>query len=252
MKAGKQVFITNERGIKLSAKIDFPNHSSQKVALFSHCFTCNKNYKILRNISRVLCENGFIVLRFDYQGLGQSQGRFAETSFTSNISDLNCVYQYLQANYSVPQLLLGHSLGGATLISALPEWSAKCLVTIGTPAELLHLYHLLSPDQKGLEEYGEVKVNVVGRELMMGKAFIEDLKNYDYEEKIKAISIPTMICHSPEDDIVDIHHAGELFKMIKQQCNFISLDGMDHLLSNEKDAEYLGQIINAWAARYCY
>jgi uncharacterized OsmC-like protein/alpha/beta superfamily hydrolase len=236
----------------LHAKLEMPADGKVKrYAIFAHCFTCSSNLGIVRHISRNLTSNGIAVLRFDFTGLGQSDGDFSETNFSSNVEDIVAVYDFLNKNYQAPELLIGHSLGGTAILMAASKLKeVKAIVTIGSPAEPTHVRHLFNSKLPTIEESGEAEVNIGGRPFKIKKQFIDDLEENNLSEIVKKLKIPYLILHSPQDKIVEISNAAQLYNSAFHPKSFISLDGADHLLSNKTDALYTADVISTWMTRY--
>lgn len=251
MKSEKVTF-KNKQGFELAARLEIPELQPPKAyALFAHCFTCNKNLTAVRNIGKSLTNNGIAVLRFDFTGLGESEGEFENTNFSSNIEDLIAAAEFLKHNYQAPSILIGHSLGGAAVIFAtnhLP--SVKAVVTIGAPSNPKHVSHLLKSGIEELQNSGEALIIIGGREFKIKKQFLEDIHEKNMFETVKSMRRPLLVMHSPQDTTVGIENAAEIYKAGWHPKSFISLDGADHLLTHREDSSYAGQIIAAWANRY--
>ena len=247
----KKIF-ENGKGEKLVAYIELPIGSRpHNFAIFAHCFTCNKNFQAVRNISLALTQQGFGVLSFDFTGLGESEGEFADTNFTTNVDDLIAAADFLEANYQSPTLIIGHSLGGAAAVFAASKInSIQALVAIGAPADPTHVQHLLKDKKEDIEANGKAKVNIGGRDFMVKKQFLDDLEDHSLEKVLKKLRKSILIAHSPQDKIVDIKNAAQLYEAAHHPKSFISLDGADHLLGNKKDSLYLGSLIATWSRRY--
>ncbi|RQP15110.1 MAG: OsmC family protein [Chryseobacterium sp.] len=242
----------NKNGERLGGILQLPpDRDPHNFALFAHCFTCTKNLIAIRNISTELTRAGFGVLRFDFTGLGDSEGDFAETNFSGNVDDLVAAADFLRENYMAPSLLIGHSLGGAASIFAadrLPD--VKAVATIGAPSDPVHVRHLLKEDHEEIERKGKALVDIGGRDFTIKKQFLDDLENYSMSEIVRHFKKSLLIMHSPQDRIVGIKNAEELFKAAFHPKSFVSLDGADHLLSDAQDSLYVGHVIAAWASRY--
>jgi len=251
MNREKHIF-KNKDGEKLVAFIELPiGNRPHNFAIFAHCFTCNKNFQAVRNISLALTQQGFGVLSFDFTGLGESEGDFADTNFTSNVEDLIAAADFLAKTYQSPTLIIGHSLGGAAAIFAANKIaSIQALVTIGSPADPAHVQHLLKDKKEDIEANGKAKVNIGGRDFMIKKQFLDDLENQTLEKTLRELRKSILIAHSPQDKIVDINNAAKLYEAAHHPKSFISLDGADHLLGNKKDSQYLGTLIATWSRRY--
>jgi putative redox protein len=236
----------------LFARLELPaDGKADFFAIFAHCFTCNSSLGVVRHISRTLTGHGFGVLRFDFTGLGRSQGEFSETNFSGNVSDLLAVASYLKEHYKAPTLLIGHSLGGAAVLTAaqqLPE--IKAIATIGAPAEASHVTHLFKEGIETIQKNGEAQINIGGRPFKIKKQFIEDLEKKETLEIVKELKKPLLIMHSPQDSIVGIGNAAKLYHAAFHPKSFISLDGADHLLSNKEDAVYAANMIGTWVGKY--
>lgn len=251
MKNEKVEFV-NSRGVKISGKLELPvNQFPKAYALFAHCFTCNKNLTAIRNISRSLTSHGFGVLRFDFTGLGQSGGDFSETNFSSNVTDLEDVAHYMEQELEAPKLLIGHSLGGAPAIFASKNLSCiKATVTIGAPSSPQHIQHLFKSNLDEIKESGVAMVEIGGRSFPISNQFVEDISAKNMQETVKSLRKPLLIMHSPQDTVVEVSNASEIYTAAVHPKSFISLDGADHLLSNKEDSIYVGNVISEWASRY--
>lgn len=248
----EKVTFENSKGIILSGSVELPENDSPKAfAIFSHCFTCNKNLINVKYISEALSEKRIAVLRFDFSGLGDSQGNFAETDFSSNIDDLLRAADFLTHNYEAPKLLVGHSLGGAASIVAAGQLeSVKAISLLGTPSTLDHIKRLFVNKMDEIAQNGSAMIDVAGREVEIGKGFVDDLANYNIKKSLNQLNKPLLILHSPQDEMVNISHATEIFMAARHPKSFIALDGIDHLVKNIKDARYVGSLIGEWAMRY--
>lgn len=247
-------------------KLEFPNQSGQQLvgalelpdgaqpasfALFAHCFTCGKDIAAATRIARALAEQGIGVLRFDFTGLGNSDGDFANSNFSSNVSDLVAAAEYLREHRGAPELLLGHSLGGAAVLAAahqLPD--VKAIVTIGAPATADHVSHLFRDKIDEIRERGSAAVALGGRELTIQSQLIDDLEEFTDTGHIGRLRRPLLIFHSPVDRIVPISEAAAIYEAAKHPKSFISLDNADHLLSDKRDSRYVAATAAAWASRY--
>ena len=248
----QKVSFKNSSGENLSGQIDFPLISKPKAyVLFAHCFTCSKNLKSVAHISQAFTQLGIAVLRFDFTGLGQSEGDFADTNFSSNLSDLEDAYHFLDAHYEAPKILVGHSLGGAAVLHVAGTLEkVQAVATIGAPSTPNHVTHLLDAGREELEVKGEAKINIGGRPFRMKKQFLEDLEEKTDFESIKQLGKALLILHSPQDHIVGVENAQEIYVNAKHPKSFVSLDGAHHLLTAEADARYAGTMIANWANRY--
>lgn len=250
--SSKKINFENSRGEKLSARIEFPiDQKPHNFVVFAHCFTCNKNFRAVRYITKALTGQGFGVLSFDFTGLGESEGEFADTTFSSSVDDLICAASYLEENYTAPTLFIGHSLGGAAVIMASSQLEeVKAVVTIGTPSAPQHVKHLLQSGIEEIREKGVAEVSIGGRPFFVKKEFIDDLDNQNLLGLIRQIRKSFLFMHSPQDEIVGIDNAAEMYQAAFHPKSFISLDGADHLLSKEEDACYAGDVIANWVKRY--
>ena len=248
----RQLQFTNRYGHKLAAQLDLPiDGKPHAYAIFAHCFTCTKNLKAVDNINRSLTRGGIGVLRFDFTGLGQSEGEFADTNFTTNVSDLVDAASYLAKHYSAPGILIGHSLGGAAVLQAASEIeSATAAAVIGAPARPDHVLRHLSEATKEIEAQGEAEVRLAGRPFRIKKQFLDDLKADPMAGVIKSLKRALLILHSPVDNVVGIENAAEIFQAARHPKSFVSLDTADHLLTEPADSRYAGAMIAAWARRY--
>jgi alpha/beta superfamily hydrolase len=248
----EKIRFDNGRGQILTGRLDRAEDGpSDTVALFAHCFTCTKNLKAIANISKALVHEGITVLRFDFTGLGESEGDFEETNFTSNTEDLIAASRYLGEAYRPPKLLIGHSLGGAAVLQAAGSIeSSRAVATIAAPCEPGHLKELLKVDDETLRSKGEVEINIGGRPFRMKKQFFDDLDRRGMDFKIHNLKRALLILHSPADSIVSIDNAAHIFQAARHPKSFISLDRADHLLMHESDTRYAGSVIAAWVRRY--
>ncbi len=251
MRSQKVVFHNSKRE-KLAARLELPvNQKPHTFALFAHCFTCNKNLTAVRNISRALTIEGVGVLRFDFTGLGESEGDFADTNFSSNIEDVIRAAEYLREEYQPPAILVGHSLGGAAVIRAGYELEyVKAVATIGAPFDPEHVKHLFEEGVDAIESTGVAEVSIGGRPFTVKKHFLEDIAQAKMVERIERLGKALLIMHSPQDMTVSIENAASIYTTARHPKSFISLDGADHLLSNKEDSQYVGSTIATWAGRY--
>jgi uncharacterized OsmC-like protein/fermentation-respiration switch protein FrsA (DUF1100 family) len=241
----------NAQGLKLAGRLDRPDGMARAFALFAHCFTCDKTSKAAVRISRALAAIGVGVLRFDFTGLGDSEGDFAATGFSSNIADLIAAAGRMADKGIAPELLIGHSLGGTAMLAAAPDIaSARAVVGIGAPSEPSHVLRLLGEGVKTIEADGRAEVNVGGRPFMVGKAFVDDVRMQSLRERIGHLGRALLIMHSPLDAIVGIDNATAIFVAARHPKSFVSLDTADHLLTKPTDADYAAGVIAAWATRY--
>lgn len=247
-----KIEILNKNGEKLAAKLELP--TSQKAvqyALFAHCFTCNKNLTAIKHITRALNQSGIGVLTFDFTGLGDSEGSFEETNFSSNVEDLISASDYLKENLKAPELIIGDSLGGAAAIVASAQIdSIKAVATIGAPSSPVHVSHLFEEDIDEIESNGVAEVSIGGRPFTVKKQFLKDIETNNLKDILSKNRKPILILHSPIDQTVGVNNAAELFQAAHHPKSFISLDTANHLLTDSVDSLYAGQMIANWARRY--
>lgn len=242
----------NKGGFELSARLYLPlDETPRFYAVFAHCFTCSKNLKAVSNISNTLSQLGVAVLSFDFTGLGNSEGKFEETGFSSNVDDLLAAADFLEKKYDAPKMLVGHSLGGSAVIFAAAELDyVEAVVTIGSPANPKHVQRLFESDMETIQKEGSAKVNIGGRSFRIKKDFVEDLESKNLPALISGMRKAFLFLHSPQDKIVDISNAAELYQSAHHPKSFISLDGADHLLSVENESIYAGELISTWSKKY--
>lgn len=248
----KRVHFTNEKGQKLAAKLELPiDKKPEAFAIFAHCFTCNMNLNAVKHISTALTERGFGVLRFDFTGLGQSEGDFADTNFSSNVQDLICAAGFLGEYYQAPKLIIGHSLGGtAAIFAGSVIESIQAIATIGAPSSPVHVKKQFGEYLETILSENQAEVKLAGRPFTIKKQFIEDLQEQDIKAVIDELRKPILILHSPQDNTVSIDNAAKLYSNAIHPKSFVSLDGADHLLSKKEDSQYAGSVIATWARRY--
>lgn len=250
----EKITFENANGVMLSAKIELPaERRPHNFAIFAHCFTCNKNFNAVRTISGALAARGFGVLSFDFTGLGESEGDFADTNFSGSVEDLISAAGFLKTNFKSPSLIVGHSLGGAASILAASRIAEiKAVATIGAPAEPQHVANLFQPQEvANIKADGAVSVSLGGRPFTIKRHFFEDLEAQNLLTVIRRMRDKAFLfLHSPQDTTVSIDNAAELYKAAFHPKSFVSLDGADHLLSKKADALYAGDLIASWAARY--
>lgn len=241
-------------GATLSGVLHQPDVVSPKAyAVFAHCFTCTKNFKAAVNISDALCAEGIAVLRFDFTGLGDSEGDFADTHFSSNVQDLVDAAGFLTKEYQAPEILVGHSLGGTAILAAAQRISsAVAVATIGAPADAVHVLHLLGDDLEAIEQQGEARVNLAGRPFRIRKDFVDDVRSQSVRDGIRSLRKALLVMHSPIDELVPVKEAARIYSSAMHPKSFISLDDADHLLTDEKDSRYAGHVLAAWASRFIH
>ncbi|HKJ64524.1 MAG TPA: bifunctional alpha/beta hydrolase/OsmC family protein [Desulfopila sp.] len=241
----------NASGDTLSGKLELPLDEPRAFALFAHCFTCSKDVIAAHAIAKALASAGIGVLRFDFTGLGNSQGDFSNTNFSSNVDDLHSACSHLAKKYAMPELLIGHSLGGAAVLKAAVDIEeVKAVVTIAAPSELSHLSDLLVSKNQTIEREGQARVNLAGRTFTVKKQLLEDLQKTELLEGVEGFRKALLVMHAPLDDTVSIEHAGRIFQAARHPKSFVSLDSADHLLTNDRDGHYAARVIAAWADRY--
>jgi pimeloyl-ACP methyl ester carboxylesterase len=243
---------TNRRGLALSARLDGPREGAAVAyALFAHCFTCGKDIKAAYHIAQALNREGIGVLRFDFTGLGASQGEFADTNFSSNVADLIDAARYMESRGIPPRILIGHSLGGAAVIQAAAAIPAvRAVVTIAAPSKPSQLTHHLERIRDPLKTQGQADITIAGRRLTIKKQFLDDISQADIDQALKELDRALLILHSPHDTVVDIENAARLYRTAQHPKSFVSLDTADHLLSDPEDSRYAGGLIAAWVRRY--
>lgn len=237
----------------LAARLELPEGTPLAFALFAHCFTCSKDSFAASRISQALVDYGIAVLRFDFTGLGGSDGDFANTNFSSNIDDIVAATEFLRDNYRAPTLMIGHSLGGAAVLAAAHRVpSATAVVTIASPSDPSHIANLFTGSSDEIENTGEASVQLGGREFRIRKQLLDDVASQPQLARIRDLDAALLVVHSPIDETVGIDNAREIFEAARHPKSFVALDGADHLLSNRDDAAFAASIIAAWAARYSF
>lgn len=247
----QNVVFQNAAGDSLSGILDAPLGEVKAYGLFGHCFTCSKDIKAIREISRNLAKAGFGILRFDFAGLGNSEGNFPHTNFSTNITDLEAASNYLAEQFQAPELLIGHSLGGAAALSAASSiGSIKAVVTIGAPYDPQHVSLHFGNQTDQIQNQGFAVVEIAGREFHIGRQFLDDLKENKIQHKLAALKSALLVMHSPVDSVVGIENAQQIFVHARHPKSFISLGNADHMLSNSHDASFAASMIAAWASNY--
>ncbi|MCP3471225.1 bifunctional alpha/beta hydrolase/OsmC family protein [Bradyrhizobium sp. CCGUVB1N3] len=242
---------TGEGGHLLAAALELPEGEPAAYALFAHCFTCGKDVLAARRIAVALAAKGIAVLRFDFTGLGSSEGDFANSTFSSNVADLVHAADHLRATRKAPAILIGHSLGGAAILAAagkIPE--AKAVVTVAAPSDPAHVTGLFREHLSNIRTQGEVEVSLAGRPFRIRREFLDDIVEHELIKDITTLHKALLVMHSPVDDTVGIDNATKIFVSAKHPKSFVSLDHADHLLSKTSDAVYAADVIAAWASRY--
>jgi len=241
----------SSQGHTLSARLDIPDGPHVASALFAHCFTCSKDIPAARRISQRLASQGIAVLRFDFTGLGHSGGEFANTGFSTNLEDLKAAAQALRHQGYSPDILIGHSLGGAAVIAVagdIPE--AKAVVTIGAPFAPGHVTENFGHKKTEIAEIGQAEVCLGGRPFTIKQSFLTDIAQYKLDAALKSLGKALLVLHAPRDAIVSVDNAAALFTAAKHPKSFVTLDDANHLITNPKDAEYTAEVIASWVRRY--
>lgn len=242
---------TGEGGHQLAAALELPDGEPAAFALFAHCFTCGKDTLAAKRISVALAAKGIAVLRFDFTGLGSSEGDFANSTFSSNVADLVHAADHLRAIRKAPSILIGHSLGGAAILAAagnIPE--AKAVATIAAPSDPAHVTGLFKEHLDNIRTQGEVEVSLAGRPFRIKREFLDDIVEHALMNDVTGLHKALLVMHSPVDDTVGIDNATKIFVAAKHPKSFVSLDHADHLLTKPADALYAADVIAAWASRY--
>ncbi|WP_411889878.1 alpha/beta fold hydrolase [Yoonia sp. SDW83-1] len=247
----EKLTFTGHAGDTLAARLDLPNGPHLATALFAHCFTCSKDITAARRIAARLAAMGVAVLRFDFTGLGHSEGEFENTNFTSNVQDLHAACAALEQKGMAPSLLIGHSLGGAAVIKAAPEMpTIKAVVTIGAPFDPGHVTHNFADAIPEIVDLGVAEVNLGGRPFRIGKSFVDDVSEVALSSSLAKLGAALLVLHAPRDATVGIENASDIFLAAKHPKSFVTLDDADHLVTRPADAEYAADVIAAWSKRY--
>ncbi|MEZ5658891.1 MAG: alpha/beta fold hydrolase [Burkholderiaceae bacterium] len=246
-----RVSFPGSQGTQLDARLDLPDLPPRQFALFAHCFTCTKESKAAAYVARSLTEHGFGVLRFDFTGLGGSEGDFGNTGFSSNLADLRAAGDWLRENHGPVSLLVGHSLGGAAVLAVAGEFEdCRAVATIGAPFDPAHVQAQFGDALAQIEREGKAEVSLGGRPFTIRRDFIEDLDAQPQARRIHELRKPLLIMHAPGDRIVGVDQARQIFEQAVHPKSFVSLDDADHLLSRASDARYASAVLAAWASRY--
>jgi putative redox protein len=252
MSSTLRLHFTGALGDRLAARVELPVGKPTACALFAHCFTCGKDLKAVVRISRALAERGIAVFRFDFTGLGESAGDFADTNFSSNLEDLVAAADLMRGEWGGAQILIGHSLGGSAVLAAarrIPE--VKAVATIGAPSDTEHLRDTLVSIVPELETDGEAELRLGGPPVRVRRQLLIDLEEQSMMASISNLGLPLLIFHSPADEVVSVDHARRIYKAARHPKSFVSLDGADHLLlAREEDARFVADVLAAWAGRY--
>ncbi len=251
MSTSEKITFPNGRGQELAARLELPDAPPAAYAVFAHCFTCSKDVAAASRVSRALRDRGFGVLRFDFTGLGNSDGDFANTNFSSNVADLVAAAEHLRATRGVPALLVGHSLGGAAVLAAAGRIpGVRAVATIAAPSDPAHVLHLLRDDLDAVEADGSAEIELAGRRFRIEKHFVEDLREQTFGEAVRALDAALLVLHSPTDEVVSIDHARRLYELARHPKSFVALDGADHLLTRREDSQFVADVLSVWARRY--
>jgi len=247
----ERIHFPGSQGTELVGRLETPSSPPTAYALFAHCFTCSKDLKAAGWIGRTLVERGIAVFRFDFTGLGESEGDFADTNFTSNLADLVAAGDWLREHREAAKILVGHSLGGAAVLAAARRFpEAMAVATLGAPSDTQHLGDMLRSKAPEIEQRGSAEVNLAGRSFRIKKQLLDDLAETTMRDCIHDLGKPLLIFHSPVDNVVGVDHARRIFEAAKHPKSFVSLDDADHLLTRQRDARYAGEVLAAWAGRY--
>ncbi len=249
---GKRIHFKSRQGHQLIGDVELPPGGDyQATALFAHCFTCNRNIKAARDITRSLAKAGFAVLRFDFTGLGQSEGDFSDTTFSSNLDDLEDAAGWMLDNLAAPQLLVGHSLGGTAVLAVAERLdSVRAVASIGAPLRPDHVLKQFGDQIEEIDNTGSAEVDLAGRPFQVRRDFIEDARHHPMEERLGRLGRALLVLHSPVDQTVSVDQAQGIFTAARHPKSYVSLDDADHLLSNAADSRYAGSVIASWAARF--
>ncbi len=247
----ERITFAGHAGDTLAARLDLPDGPHLATAVFAHCFTCSKDIPAARRISARLATMGIAVLRFDFTGLGHSEGEFANTHFSSNVADLVAAADYLSSRDMAPDVLIGHSLGGAAVLRAATQIdTAKAVVTLGAPSDPAHVAYQFDAHTDQITSEGQATVSLGGRPFEIRTSFLEDISNQNLSKCIASLNKALLVLHAPRDATVGIDNAAQIFEAAKHPKSFVTLDDADHLITNPKDAEYAAEVIASWVGRY--
>ena len=247
----ERITFPGSQGHDLAARLELPAGKPRSYALFAHCFSCSKDVLTAVRLAAELNACGIALLRFDFTGLGNSQGDFANTNFSSNVQDLIYAADFLRTHYQAPHILIGHSLGGAAVLAVagnIPE--VRAVATLNAPSDPAHVSHLFADSVADIESQGQAEVQLAGRTFSIQKQFLDDIAEQNLLNKVADLRKPLLIFHSPVDSVVNIEHAARIYKAAKHPKNFVSLDDADHMVSRPADAQYVASVLSAWASRY--
>lgn len=238
-------------GHRLRGVLDRPPKAPEGYALMAHCFTGGKDHHATRRISRALTDRGLATMRFDFTGIGESGGEFADATFSSNVADIVLAAEFLEANHGPPSLIVGHSLGGAAVLAATADIpSVQAVVAIGAPSDPAHVTHLFADAVTEIDEHGSGTVTLAGRPFRIRSEYLEDLHEQEQRDRVSALGRPLLILHAPDDEVVGVDHARLIYQAARHPKSFIALDGADHLLTQHRQAERVAQLVAAWADPY--
>ncbi|HWH34347.1 MAG TPA: bifunctional alpha/beta hydrolase/OsmC family protein [Acidimicrobiales bacterium] len=247
-----EITFTGSQGDRLAGRLRMPTGRPRALALFAHCFTCGKDMATATRVGAGLVAAGFGVLRFDFTGVGASEGDFAATNFSSNVADLVTAADLLRERLAAPRLLVGHSLGGAAVLAAaghIPEVTA--VATIAAPSDTAHVAEAFGSESvERIRRDGEAQVDIAGRPFRIRRQFLEDIAEHDLEPAVAGLDAALLVMHSPIDDTVGVEHARQIFEWARHPKSYVSLDHADHLLGDPADAAYAAGVLAAWASRY--
>ncbi len=247
----EKIVFKGEGGQMLAARLDKPDGIIKAYAIFAHCFTGTKDILSAKKIAETLVQQGIAVFRFDFTGLGESEGDFANTNFSSNVDDLISASKYMAEYHEAPDILIGHSLGGTAVLAAAKHVSSsKAIVTIGSPADAAHVAHTFSDYKEQILSEGAAEVCLAGRVFTIKKQFLEDIDSIKMQGCVQNLEKALLIMHAPRDEVVGIENAGQLFSWAKHPKSYVSLDDAEHLLMNRNNASYAANIIAAWVVKY--
>jgi len=250
MKTEQATFLSSSQQ-PLAAALDLPAGEPRATVLFAHCFSCGKDLRSARRFSQRLTDQGFAVMRFDFTGLGSSEGEFADTNFSSNVDDIVAAADWLRQSYGPPALLIGHSFGGAAALAATPRVpEVAAVATIGAPADPSHITHLFDCALDEIATAGQGEVKIAGRSFNIKQQFLDDVTSARLGAALQQVSVPVLIMHAPDDEIVSVENGQELFALAPFPKSFVSLDGADHLMSKQESSDYAADLLATWAKRH--
>lgn len=246
-----RIAFPGSQGVRLAARLDLPETPARAFALFAHCFTCSKDSRAPTHIGKALVDQGIALLRFDFTGLGGSEGDFENTNFSSNVGDLVAAADWLRQEHAAPSILIGHSLGGAAVLAAAARvQESRAVVTINAPFSPAHVTNQFADGRAQIESEGEATVSIAGRPFKVKREFLQDLGGQRQEDRIRQLRRPLLIMHAPTDAVVGIDNATAIYTAARHPKSFIALDGADHLLLRAEDARYAARVMAAWVSRY--